>query len=108
MEEKVYRTELTPLSFLQPLLLSTSGDNLSGYSNPAYDALIDTYFVTIPRPARMEVLRQIVHQFSDQLILLPLAYTTNHVAVSKKLKNITGRGANNTEGWNAEKWEYTP
>lgn len=83
------------------------GQNRTRYNNAAYDALVDTYFVTIPRPARMEGLRQIVHHFGDQLILLPLTYTTNHVAIGKTLKNVTGRGPDNTEGWNSEQWEYS-
>jgi peptide/nickel transport system substrate-binding protein len=83
------------------------GQNRTRYSNPEYDALLDKYYVTIPMPERIEVLRQIIHHFTDQLVVLPFAYTTNHVALSKKLKNVTGRGANNTEGWNAEKWEST-
>jgi hypothetical protein len=53
----------------------------------------------------MEVLRSIVHQFTDQLVLLPLSYTTNHVAVGNRIKDLGGRGPNSTEGWNAEQWE---
>jgi peptide/nickel transport system substrate-binding protein len=81
------------------------GQNRTRYNNQEYDTLLDTYFVTIPRPARMDVLRRIVQHFGDQLILLPLAYTTNHVGVGKRVKGITGRGANHTEGWNAEQWD---
>jgi peptide/nickel transport system substrate-binding protein len=81
------------------------GQNRTRYNNAEYDTLLDTYFVTIPRPARMEVLRKIVHHFGDQLVLLPLAYTTNHTAVGNRVKNITGRGTNQTEGWNAEQWD---
>lgn len=83
------------------------GQNRTRYQNPEYDALVDTYFVTIPRPARMEVLRKIVQHFGEQLILLPLAYTTNHVAIGNRLKNVGGRGPNRTEGWNAEQWELS-
>lgn len=81
------------------------GQNRTRYSNPEYDALIDTYFVTIPRQERIQVLRKIVQHFGEQLILLPLTYTTNHVAVGHRIKNVTGRGPNWTEGWNAEQWE---
>jgi peptide/nickel transport system substrate-binding protein len=81
------------------------GQNRTRYSNPEYDALVDSYFVTIARPARMELLRQIMRIFTDQLVLMPQAYTTTHVAVGNKFQNITGRGLNNTEGWNAEQWD---
>jgi len=81
------------------------GQNRTRYQNPEYDSLVDTYFVTIPRPARMDVLTKIVQHFGEQLVLLPLAYTTNHVAVGSRIKNMTGRGPNRTEGWNAEQWD---
>ncbi len=83
------------------------GQNRTRYQNPEYDALVDSYFVTIPRPARMEVLRKIVQHFGEQLILLPLAYTTNHVAIGIRIKNLGGRGPNRTEGWNAEQWDVS-
>jgi len=81
------------------------GQNRTRYQNPEYDQLVDTYFVTIPRPARLDVLRKIVQHFGEQLIVLPLAYTTNHVAIGNRLKNVTGRGQSSTEGWNSEQWE---
>jgi peptide/nickel transport system substrate-binding protein len=81
------------------------GQNRTRYQNAEYDSLIDSYYVTVPRPERIEVLRKIAQHFTDQLILLPLAYTTNHVAVGTQIKGVTGRGTNWTEGWNAEQWE---
>ncbi len=81
------------------------GQNRTRYSNPEYDALVDTYFVTIPRSERLEVLRKIVHHFTDQLILLPQAYTTNHMAVGNRIKNVIGRGPNTSDTWNVEQWE---
>jgi peptide/nickel transport system substrate-binding protein len=81
------------------------GQNRTRYQNAEYDALVDSYFVTIPRLARLDVLRRIVQHFGEQLILLPLAYTTNHVAIGSRLRNVTSRGPNRTEGWNAEQWD---
>lgn len=83
------------------------GQNRTRYQNPEYDALVDTYFVTIPRPARMDVLRKIIQHYGEQLVLLPLAYTTNHMAVGNRFKNVAGRGSNATDGWNAEQWELS-
>ncbi len=83
------------------------GQNRTRYSNPEYDGLLDTYFVTISRPERIDVLRKLVQHFGDQLVLLPQAYTTNHTAVGNRFKHIGGRGPNCTEGWNAEQWEIT-
>lgn len=83
------------------------GQNRTRYSNPEYDSLVDSFFVTIPRPARMEVLRKIVQHYSEQLVLLPLAYNTAHIAIGSRFKNVTGQGPNTTEGWNVEQWELS-
>jgi peptide/nickel transport system substrate-binding protein len=93
------QTPLPETSFL--------GQNRTRYQNAEYDSLVDTYFVTIPRPARMDVLKRIVQHFGDQLVLLPLTYTTNHVAIGSRLRNVGGRGPNRTEGWNAEQWDVS-
>ena len=69
---------------------------------------MDKYFVTVPRPERMDVLRQIVHQFTDQLILLPQAYTTNHMVVGNRYKNVVGRGSSASDAWNVEQWDIAP
>ena len=42
-----------------------NGLNRSRYMNPEYDALVDRYFETIPRPERIQVERDIVHHLSD-------------------------------------------
>lgn len=94
-----FHSKQTPLAETRWL-----GQNRTRYVNPEYDALIDTYFVTVPRPARIEVLREIVRHFGEQLVVLPLTYTTNHVAVGNRISNVTGRGPNWTEGWNVEQW----
>jgi len=81
------------------------GQNRTRYQSPEYDQLVDSYFVTIPRPQRLDVLRQIVRHFGEQLIVLPLTYNTTHVAVGNRVRNVTGRAGNATEGWNAEQWD---
>src|SRR5262249_52238340 len=50
------------------------GANYPNYSNPQYDAIVDRYFATIPRPDRLLIANQIIHWWSDQLIDLPLYY----------------------------------
>jgi peptide/nickel transport system substrate-binding protein len=81
------------------------GLNRSRYMNPAYDRLLDQYFASIPRPERLEVLRQIMHQLSDQLVIMPLFYTTTHTIIGNRVKNVTQRGPNATDAWNSEQWE---
>ena len=81
------------------------GANRSRYSNPELDALIDQYTVTIPRPERYALLGQIVHHFTDQLVVMGMFYTTRHALTSKKMVNITERLSLGTEAWNAEQWD---
>ncbi|HEY3117035.1 MAG TPA: ABC transporter substrate-binding protein [Chloroflexota bacterium] len=83
------------------------GQNRTRYSNREYDSLVDLYFKTVPRPARMDIERQIVRAFTDQLVVLPLVYNTTHVAVGRQFSNVTNRGPNGTEGWNAEQWNVS-
>jgi peptide/nickel transport system substrate-binding protein len=83
------------------------GQNRTRYSNPEYDSVVDTYFVTIPRPARTELLRKIVQLFGEQLVLLPLAYNSSHTAIGKRFKNVTGPGPDSTVTWNVEQWEVS-
>jgi peptide/nickel transport system substrate-binding protein len=81
------------------------GGNRSRYSNSELDRYIDSYFITIQRPARMEILRNVVRIMGEQLPFMPLTYTTQHVLIGNKIQNVNGRGSYSTEGWNAEQWD---
>lgn len=83
------------------------GTNRSRYANPELDVLVDRYFQTIPRPQRIDVLRQIVHHISDQLPFLGLFYATSHTLIGNRLKNVGGRGPSSTEAWNGEQWDVS-
>src|SRR4030095_11066033 len=39
--------------------------NKARYINPEFDALLDKYYVTIPRPERVQVLGQIIRHIAD-------------------------------------------
>jgi peptide/nickel transport system substrate-binding protein len=83
------------------------GSNDARYMSSALDGLIDRYVATIPRAERTQILGQIVHHVSDQVIQLGLWYNTEPHAVSSKLK---GRGIKRTAGvndvWNAHEWVF--
>jgi peptide/nickel transport system substrate-binding protein len=82
-----------------------SGTNRSRYQSVEYDALLDTYFSTIPHAERMEALRQIVRHHSDQLVFIGLSYTPSHLLVGNRVKNVTGRGFGSVTGWNVGDWD---
>lgn len=78
------------------------GQNYARYMNPAFDALIDKYFVTIPRDERLEVARQLVHHVSDQLPLMGLYYDSEPRFISNRLTGVPFKGR---QAWNAHKWD---
>jgi peptide/nickel transport system substrate-binding protein len=84
-----------------------SGLNRSRYQSPEYDALVDQYFVTVARPERMQVLRDIVHHLSENVVFIGLFYTTTHSLIGDRVKNVNSRGPNSTEAWNSEQWELS-
>lgn len=74
--------------------------------NPELDALLDSYFVTIPLQERVGVLGQIIHHISDQVVPLPLFYAAVPTMIGNRLRNISARnGRGSTEAWNAEAWD---
>ncbi len=77
------------------------GGNYMRYVNPEWDALVNTYFATIPRAERTEVLRQIVRHISDQLIMMGLTYEASSFLITNRLKGFTIVNP----GWNAQAWE---
>ena len=81
------------------------GTNYPRYMNPAFDALIDRYFVTISKPERIQIAREIVTQIADQVVAIGMLYSTDQNMISNRLVNATGRSENATEAWNAHEWD---
>jgi len=81
------------------------GNNASRYASKDLDALLDRYYVTIPLPERRQVVGQIIHQISDQLIMLPLFYGAEPVVLGNRLSNVGARTSSATQGWNAQDWD---
>ncbi len=78
------------------------GQNVSNYMNSDFDALIDRFFVTIARPERMEVGRQIVHHLTDQVIPLLTYYDVGTRIVGGRLQNVAMKG---NAVWGAQTWD---
>jgi peptide/nickel transport system substrate-binding protein len=75
------------------------------YMDKDYDDLVGKYFATIPAAERTQVLAQILHQVSDQLILMPLFYTTEPSAVSTRIRGVPVKKPLNVTTWNAAQWD---
>jgi peptide/nickel transport system substrate-binding protein len=78
------------------------GSNYARYQNPEFDALIDRFYATIPRPERMEVMRQMMRHISDNLNLMGLFYDGDFMFANNRLQNVNG---NESEVWNVPTWD---
>lgn len=65
-----------PDEFLRSMLYTGEGTNASGYSNPAYDALLDEGLATPDRDARAAIYQQAQQIMIDDLPIIPI-YTSN-------------------------------
>jgi peptide/nickel transport system substrate-binding protein len=82
------------------------GQNFTRYMNPEYNDLILRYFRTIPRDERTEVLGQILHHQSENLIIMGLFYNVQSVALGKRVQNVTNSGVHGfNQAWNAHQWD---
>ena len=77
------------------------GQNYSRYMDPSFDALIERYYVTIPRRERADVFRQIAHHMTDQALLLGLFYDGTSAFIGNKLRNVSIK----QQGWNGHEWD---
>jgi ABC-type transport system substrate-binding protein len=79
--------------------------NTPRYMDPAFDALLDRYFVTIPKQDRMQLVGQIIHTMTDQVIQMTLFFVTEPTVLSNRLVNVEGAREGVSMTWNAEKWD---
>lgn len=81
------------------------GRNQARYMNAEFDALLDTYFTTVPQPERVEVLGRAVRHISEQLNVMGIFYNVQPTLISNRLRNVTAGYHNSTQAWNAEEWD---
>jgi len=80
------------------------GLNTSGYMNSDLDGLIDRYFVTIPRPERIQVAAQMVQHLSEQVVPMVMFYDVTATPIGRRLRNVATEG---NQPWNAYLWDTT-
>ena len=71
----------------------------------ALDALIDRFFVTVPRAERNQVMAQIIRHMTDQAIPVSLFYNVLSVMIANRLQNVTAGGPVTGPGWNVHEWD---
>lgn len=82
-----------------------TGANISRYMNPEFDALIDRYFATIPRPERTQIVGQIINHMTDQALIMGLFYTIEPILVNNRVSGVMARHSRSTHAWNAHEWD---
>jgi peptide/nickel transport system substrate-binding protein len=65
-----------------------TGHNRTRYGKPEFDALLDQFSVTISRPTRTAIARELVRHITERLVVLDLYYTSDAFAFSKRLRNV--------------------
>jgi peptide/nickel transport system substrate-binding protein len=83
------------------------GSNYMNYKNPEWDGLLDRFFSTIPYGERTQVLGQIVHMMTDQLLVMGIIYEADPYLIANKIVNMGTPHGNvrSPETWNAHEWD---
>jgi ABC-type transport system substrate-binding protein len=82
-----------------------SGTWRPGYRNEQFDSLIERFVTTIPMPERMQVLGQIAHHMTDQLIMMGLFYDATPAMISSRMQHVSLAGNSLDLTWNAHEWD---
>jgi ABC-type transport system substrate-binding protein len=82
-----------------------TGNNYARYRNAELESLVSQFNVTIPIPPRIEVLKQVVHHITDQVVILGLFYDVEVTAIGNRMKDVSGRGEGITKNWDAYLWD---
>jgi peptide/nickel transport system substrate-binding protein len=82
-----------------------AGSNTARYMNKDFDALMDRYWLAVPRAERASILGDIVHWMTDQVLAIHLVYNISPQLINEHLKNVTPR-TNLTQTWHAHLWDW--
>ena len=81
------------------------GSNRAGYSNPSYDDLYSRLFTTVDSAQRTQIAADLVKLSLDQMVYLPLTYSSDMAAVRKGVSGVTGVVPDQrVTPWNAHEW----
>jgi peptide/nickel transport system substrate-binding protein len=81
------------------------GRNRMRYRDPEFDRLIDQFITTIPRQERMQILGQIIHHMTEQVVPLGVFYNAQPAVVGNRVLNVVGTSPQGTWAWNAHEWD---
>jgi peptide/nickel transport system substrate-binding protein len=78
-----------------------AGTNYSRYMNPELDALIDRYFLTIPKADRTRLLGDIMRHTTSALNVMALYHDVQPTLVANRITGVTAPAT----GWDAHLWD---
>jgi len=81
------------------------GRNIVRYRNAELDSIINRYVSTIPKNDRENLLGEMVHHYTDQLVLLTLYHEPEPVLISNRMMNAAGRKGISIQTWNVYDWD---
>lgn len=84
-----------------------NGLNITRYTNADMDALIDRYVTTVPIDQRTNVVAEITHQITDEVIWLTLFFDTEPTLIANRVINAGARGEDSNHAWNVYEWDVT-
>jgi hypothetical protein len=76
------------------------------YKSSEWDGLLDRFFSTIPYGERTQVLGQIVHMMTEQLLVVGIIYEADPYLIANKIMNMTPPHGNvrSPQSWNSYEW----
>jgi oligopeptide transport system substrate-binding protein len=80
-----------PDAYLAPLFLSSSLDNVTGYSNPDLDGAIKSARGVSDRSSRIALYDDMQRQVMSKLPIIPVVASNTNALVSKRVKGYAGR-----------------
>ncbi len=81
------------------------GSNRMRYQNAELDALIDRFYVTIPRQERNQALAGIIHHMTDQVVPLGIYYNVDPTMIANRILNVAPGAQGSTPAWNSAEWD---
>lgn len=84
------------------------GENVSGWSNPEFDRLVDAFYTNLDQNERIQQRAQVAKILSDELPSIPLTGNPNMHAFMSSVKNVNTRTPPLTMGritWNIYEWD---
>lgn len=82
-----------------------AGNNRSRYMDPALDAIIERYQVTIPMEPRMDLAREVVRHITQNVVVMPLFWDTWPGVQTRRLQNATAASGGGAAAWNVHEWD---